>query len=173
MQKKTLNLNYLWVRLLFFVLIVPVLISINGCASGNYGTLKRNAELNEVFVTSQVLPDYVYYYSGGYNNPRAILGIHKDYQLVPSSLWLDIEMTSAQMEVWIRTIDPGDHTRRGYFAYYILSPKGKQVGIWYSLQDHTTIKFLEGNRIEVYPPELFLPDELFLPGDEGPRRRGF
>ena len=144
-----------------------VLIIISGCASsGNRGTMKRDQGLNQQFLSYQVLPEYTYYFSGGYDKPNAILGIHKDYQLVPG-LWQSIQISTAQLEKWIRTIAPEDYRKGGYFAAYILDPDGKRAGIWYSIQDSTTVKFPGENKIEVYTPNLNQPS------GSGMRRRRF
>ena len=48
-----------------------------------------------------------------------------------------------------------DFNRTGdYYASYILDPDGKRVGVWHSVEIHATVKFLEGNKILVYTPEL-------------------
>lgn len=167
MQKKTLDLSCFRTRLISVALTFAVLIIVSGCAgSGNRGTMKRDQVLNQQFLTYQVLPDYTYYSSGGYDKPNAILGIHKDYQLVPG-LWQSVEISSAQMEKWIRTIAPEDYRKGGYFAAYILDPDGKRAGIWYSIQDSTTVKFPGDNKIEVYTPNLNQPS------GGGMRRRRF
>jgi hypothetical protein len=141
----------------------------SGCAgTGNYGTLHRDRELDQVFLSYQVLPDYKYYTSGGYDKPNAILGVHNDYILV-SDLWQSIpSVDSAQIQKWIRTIDPEDRgIGHNYFAYYILDQEGKQVGFWYSIQNFTVVKFLEENKIQVYEEnkiQVYTPD-LIQPGD--------
>ena len=167
MQKKTLDLSRILARFMPVALTFAVLIIISGCAgSGNQGTMKRDQGLNQQFLSYQVLPDYTYYFSGGYDKPNAILGIHKDYQLVPG-LWQSIQISTAQLEKWIRTIAPEDYRKGGYFAAYILDPDGRRAGIWYSIQDTSTVKFLEGNKIEVYTPDLNQR------GERGMRRRRF
>ena len=144
-----------------------VLIIISGCAgSGDRGAMKRDQGLNQQFLSYQVLPEYTYYFSGGYDKPNAILGIHEDYQLVPG-LWQSIQISTAQLEKWIRTIAPEDYRKGGYFAAYILDPDGKRAGIWYSIQDSTTVKFPGENKIEVYTPNLNQPS------GSGMRRRRF
>ena len=155
MQRKILDMSHIWLRLLTVAATVAFLTVISGCAgSGSNGTMKRDQALNQQFLSYQVLPDYTYYFSGGYDKQEAILGIHKDYQLVPG-LWQSIEISPAQLEKWIKTISPEDYKRGGYFAAYILAPDGKRAGIWYSIQDSTTVKFPGENKIEVYTPDLF------------------
>jgi len=136
---------------------------ISGCAgAGNYGSLQRDRELGQLFSAYQVLPDYRYYTSGGYDKPNAILGIHRDYRLV-SDLWQGIpDVDSAQIAKWIQTIEPEDRSLgHNYFAYYIVDPQGKRVGFWYSIQNHTVIKFLDEKKIEVYTPDLLQPGDGF------------
>ena len=152
------------------VLLVIAIISLflSGCASyANYGTFRRDRDLYNMFLSYQVLPDYNYYTSGGYDKPNAILGVHKDYLMITDVSWRSIpNVSSAQVEKWIRTIDPDDRgPGHDYFAYYILDPEGKQVGFWYSIQKYTVVKFLEENKIEVYPPELIQPGDGFGGGD--------
>ncbi|MDH3776076.1 MAG: hypothetical protein OER59_03360, partial [Desulfobulbaceae bacterium] len=42
-----------------------------------------------------------------------------------------------------------------YFAAYILDTTGKRVGAWFAIENYTTVKFLEGNKIQVYPPQQY------------------
>lgn len=157
-------------KLLLVIAIISLFIS--GCAgTGNYGTFHHDRELDNMFMSYQILPDYNYFTSGGYDKPNAILGIHKDYQMITDIDWRSIpNISSVQVEKWIRTIDPDDRSVGShYFAYYILDPEGKQVGFWYSIQNHTVVKFLEENKIEVYPPDLIQPGDEFG-GDD--RERG-
>jgi len=155
MQSNLLDISRVWIRLLAVGALFTVLIMISSCAgSGSRGTMQRDQALNQQFIAYQVLPDYTYYFSGGYDKPEAILGIHKDYQLVPG-LWQSVEITPGLMEKWIKTIAPEDYRKGGYFAAYILAPDGKRAGIWYSIQDSTTVKFPGDNKIEVYTPDLF------------------
>ena len=166
MLRKVTGMDRFERRMTVFV-VIAVIIMISGCAdSGSRGTMQRDRALDQQFVSYQVLPDYTYYFSGGYDKPNAILGIHNDYQLVPG-LWQSVEITPALMEKWIKTISPEDYKKGGYFAAYILDSEGKRAGIWYSIQDSTVVKFPGDNKIEVYTPDLFQP------GERGDRRRKF
>jgi len=144
-----------------FLLIIIFSLLFSGCAgTKNYGTIRYDRELDQMFLSYQVLPDYNYYTSGGYDKPNAILGVHKDYKLV-SDLWQSRpNVDSAQMKKWIRSISPEDYRARGYSAAYILDPNGKKAGFWYSIQNSTVIKFPGGNNIEVYTPDLNQPGEF-------------
>lgn len=127
-----------------------------GCAGGNYGKLDRDRDLDNMFLNYEVLPDHRYYTTGGYDSPSAILALHRDYELDnPADLWIAIpNVSSAQVRKWVDTIAPEQDYRYSgsYFASYILDPDGKRIGVWYSYETFTTIKFFEGNRIQVYTP---------------------
>ncbi len=131
-----------------------------GSAAGTvYGTLDRDRDLDNMFHRYEVLQDYNYYTSGGYDAPNAILLIHKDYELDnPGNLWVPIPYVDyEQMRKWVSVISSDqDFNRSGnYYAAYILDQNGQRVGVWYSVEIFATVKFLEGNKILVYTPELF------------------
>lgn len=146
--------------MLVCLVLSTVIAALVGCATtGDRGTLQRDRDLNNSILAYEVLPDHNYYFSGGFGRPNAILAIHKDYQLV-SDLWQSVQVDSGQMQKWISAIAP--HAipgPSGYFAAYILDPDGNRVGFWYSIQSTTTIRFLEGNKIEIFTPSLDQPME--------------
>ena len=164
MKRKVVNKSSVWTKLIAFYLISAIAVTLVGCAArGNRGTLQRDQELNRMILAYEVLPDHNYYFSGSFDRPNAILGIHKDYQLV-SQLWQTVQISSPQLKKWIGTIAPENYRgSTGYFAAYILDPDGKKVGIWYSIQNTTTVEFLEGNKIKVNSPDLYPPSKLETP----------
>jgi hypothetical protein len=151
-------------RIFISVTAVLTFLLVAGCAGGNYGSLDRDRELDNMFLRYEVLPDHNYYATGGYDAPAAILAIHKDYELVNTgNLWVRVpNVNYAQMRKWVNTIAPDQNYRRSsaYFAAYILNPEGERVGAWYAIESSTTVKFLENNKIQVYPPNLKQDFEL-------------
>jgi hypothetical protein len=145
-------------RLFLSLAIILALFLLAGCATGgNYGKLERNRDLDNMFLRYEVLPDHRYYSTGGFDAPSAILAVHTDYELDNSgNLWRGVpNVDYAQMRKWIDTIAPEQNYRvGGYFAAYILDLNGKRVGAWYSIESQTTVKFLEGNKIQVWTPNL-------------------
>ena len=128
-------------------------------AAGNiYGSLDRDRDLDNMFRNYEVLQDYNYFTSGGYDAPNAILLIHKDYKLDnPGNLWVPIPyVDNEQMRKWVSIISSEqDFNRSGnYYAAYILDQNGQRIGVWYSVEVFATVKFLEGNKVLVYTPEL-------------------
>jgi hypothetical protein len=164
MKNKIFYLRNIWTGLIASLVIYAVAGLLTGCAtSGTKGTMQTSQELNQKFLNYEVVQGYNYYYSGSFDRPNAILGIHEDYQLV-SQLWKPAQVSSAQLAKWIGSIAPEEYRGpSGYSAAYILDPEGKKVGIWYSILNTTTIKFLEGNKIEVNSPDLYPPSKLEKP----------
>jgi len=137
---------------------VFMLVILAACAPGNYGTLVWDRELDDTFVSYQILPEHRYYITGGYGAPAAILAIHSDYQLENSAnLWIPVpDVKSSHVGRWVENLSPEENFWEGneFTAYYILAPNGDKVGAWYSGQRNTTVEFLEGNRVKVYTPNL-------------------
>jgi hypothetical protein len=157
MIEKTYDISKRWKSLMSQVAVILALFLLAGCATGgNFGKLERNRDLDNMFLRYEVLPDHRYYSTGGFDAPDAILAVHTDYELDNSgNLWRGVpNVDSGQMRIWIDTIAPEQNYRysNGYFAAYILDPTGKRVGAWYSIEPQTTVKFLEGNKIQVWTP---------------------
>jgi hypothetical protein len=157
MMEKTHNRINGWNGLSALVKTIIILFLLVGCATGgNFGKTERNRDLDNMFQNYQVLPDHRYYTTGKYNAPDAILAINSDYILDNSgNLWVPIpNVDQAQMKKWIDTIAPEQNYRgtNSYFAAYILDANGKRVGAWYSVDPNATVKFLDGNKIVVNPP---------------------
>jgi hypothetical protein len=135
-----------------------VLLLAGYAAADTYGKLVRNRDLDNMFRNYEILQDYNYYTTGGYDRPNAILLIHKDYELDnPGKLWVPIPYVDyEQMRKWVSVISSEqDFNRSGdYYAAYILDQDGKKMGVWYSVEVFATVKFLEGNRILAYTPPL-------------------
>jgi hypothetical protein len=171
MLGKTYNTFNIWNR--FFTLLTSIiaLSLLTGCVTtdGNYGTTKRDRDLDNMFLRYEVLPDHNYYTTGGYDKPDAILALHKDYELDNTKTYWRLipNVDYAQMRKWIDTIAPEQDYRysNAYFAAYILDPEGKRIGAWYAIDPHATVKFLEENKVLVHTPT---PDlDLRRPGRRG------
>jgi hypothetical protein len=60
-------------------------------AANIYGTIDMDRDLDNMFRNYEVLQDYNYFTTGGYDVPNAILLIHKDYELDnPRNFWRPI-----------------------------------------------------------------------------------
>jgi hypothetical protein len=145
------------------ILFITVTIVFGGCAE-NYGRLQRSAEVDKIFKSYQVLPDHKYYYTGPEGRPDAIMGIQRKYTL-ETTQWTEIDLTDAQLKKLIEWINFHHRDSVRYYpsGFFVLGPDGKQLGIWYSIWDFTTVIVEKDNRIRVYPP---LKDDRFGNGDD-------
>jgi hypothetical protein len=125
------------------------MVLLSGCTV-KYGSLKGNDEITEIFEKNQIVADQRYYYSGFEAIPNAIVGIHKDYQLI-SSAWKKINLTPTTLnKLIVRMQAAYTPLPRGA---WILGPDGQQLGIWYSSERVTAIRLIQENQLKLAPPE--------------------
>jgi hypothetical protein len=136
-------------------IVIITLTLIVGC-SANYGSLKRDAEVQQAFESNQVPMDYKYYYYAD-SEPYVIFGIEPKYEM-DSRMWRDISPDTAEFKEMTRWI----WEDYGYikFGADILDPNGVKVGIMYTAIRETIVKFVGDNQIVVIPhtPFLWGPD---------------
>lgn len=136
-----------------FVWIPAVFLCLTAGCLENYGRLDRSLEIDKLFEASRVLPDYRYYYAGGQNNPRAIMGIHKDYSQTNRS-WTPMPgLTAGTLKKRVAAMTNQMGRADKTYGGVIYSPAGAQVGIWYSKSNETTIRFGENREISVGLPK--------------------
>jgi hypothetical protein len=136
-------------------IVIITLTLIAGC-SANYGSLRRDAEVQQAFESNQVPMDYKYYYYAD-SEPYVIFGIEPKYEM-DSRMWRDVLPDTAEFKEMTRWI----WEDYGYikFGADILDPNGVKVGIMYTAIRETTVKFVGDNQIVVMPhtPFLWGPD---------------
>jgi hypothetical protein len=118
--------------------------------SFRYGKLKRDREVNIQFQSYKVLPDYTYYTSGQAEVPYAIIGIQNKYKLRPGN-WHEVDLTTPLLRGWISKMD----NIYGYPPYgsIIQDDNGRQIGVWYSSKQWTTVIIEDNNEVAVLAPE--------------------
>ena len=158
-------------KIVLFVSVSLLIIS-SSCVvgTGNWGTIRENHEVTRIFRSSEVVPDYNYFYYGVSLEPDTIMGIDKKYT-VQSQFWKPVALTPEQLKTWVRELDRlRDDTNfaRSYMGRYqgayILDPERSIIGIWYSKLDWGVFNFPGENVIIPYPPSL-------KPGSDGLRFR--
>jgi hypothetical protein len=119
--------------------------------SFKYGKLKRDRDVNRKFQTYKVLPNHIYYTTGLGNIPYAIIGIDKKYKLRPG-MWREVKLTTPLLRSWVSKKMDNIY---GYPPYgsMILDDNGKQIGVWYSSKQWTTVIIEENNEIAILAPE--------------------
>lgn len=163
-----------WTALLLLALSLLLL---GGCAGtvppGEKGSLILADEVTKLFEANTVLPDHVYYYSGPEAEPEAIIAIRTGFAF-QGNYWYQVAISQEQLKAWNRRIDNAHRIRLSYKGARIMAPDGRQAGVWYSLAEHTVIRFPDANTILMYTPSP-PPTGGFLDGgneDSGFRGRG-
>ena len=146
-MNKTQNPDHrVFVGSLFLIVLLSVLLS--GCQTANYGKFRHSREVAKIFKSAQVLPDHQYYYTGSNTQPDAVMGIHKDF-ILDDDLW--DKAKDIQKEIKYRV----DQMNNNLLAagYYILSPDGKQIGIYYSQWPTSPVQMDQNNKVIIYLPD--------------------
>ena len=127
-----------------------LVLALSPAAAFDYGKLQRDRETTRLFQKYEVLPDHTYYTSGQGNIPFAIIGIHNDYTLRKGP-WQQVDISPQLLRGWVDKMD----TIYGFQPYgsKILDNNGKQVGIWFSSKQWTTVVLEENNGVVVFSPE--------------------
>ena len=133
-------------------LLITALFS-GGCVVGvgvSTGSQPNSLEVENLFTAGTLLPDHSYYIQGSSVEPEAIIAISNKFQL-QSRLWGKVEWGEKELKqatFWMQSSDTGFCATDGG---YLMGPDGKQIGIWYSKRDSTTIKEVSPGVVEVYP----------------------
>ncbi len=133
------------------ILLLAVVIS-TGCTSllAASGGLQKRMEVNVIFDSGTILQDHTYYIDGPLNDPVAIIALSNEYQL-QSELWSKRELTSEELSkmVFLMRIDEvGLCTTHGGV---LTAPDGKDIGVWFSKKDTTTIREPMPGVVEIFP----------------------
>jgi len=141
---------------LLCVCLAAILLLAAGCLE-HYGRMDPSTEVDRLFEAAKVLPDYNYYYAGGQNNPRALLGIHKEYTQTNRSWTPMAELTTEILKKRVAAMTNEIGHAPETYGGAIFSPDGAQMGIWYSKSRDVTIRFGENRDVSVSLPRW--PDE--------------
>lgn len=130
--------------------LMMVFFSLTACTTANYGSLKRSADVTQLFETQKILPNHDYYFYGFERIPYAIIGIHHDYQLQSKS-WQYIKLTPVGLNQLMYRMDIVYlNPPRGA---WILDPDGNRIGIWYSSELEVAVRMRQDNKVLVSPPK--------------------
>ncbi len=130
-----------------------------GCA-GNYGGIRPDQDATKAFDNYQINPDVIYYTSGPFIYPNALIGVYKTYTL-DSDLWRKIEPTQQEFREIIKNMqEKALRFNQLQQGFAILDEKGKQIGVWYSvLTANTIVRMKENGKVVIFTPELDLYHE--------------
>jgi hypothetical protein len=133
MQKSDAHHKPIGIVLSIFIFMI---LTLSAAMAFDYGKLERDRETTWIFKTHTVVPDHKYYTSGQGDIPYAIIGIHKDYTL-RQGLWKQVNISTQLLRGWVDQMN----TIYGFQPYgsKIVDNRGKQVGIWFSSKQWTTV----------------------------------
>lgn len=137
------------------------------CASNwtkKYGSSVQDADVKALFENYEYVSNYNYFYTGIANDPEAILGIQKKYELVKVSgrinvtNWQQYEPGGEKLKELVEAIKAmrNPEQRGSTYGYIIYAPGGDQVGVMYTTNrgwglTYTDIRLKDGKQIVVTP----------------------
>jgi len=146
--------------ILFFLLFSFSLFMLS-CASNrtrNNGSSVQDDDIKTMFETYEYVSNYNYFYTGYGNDPEAIVGIKKDYELVKVSgrvnvtNWQQFEPGGDKLEELVEAMKILE--RRQPYGYIINAFGGDQVGVMYTTSwggYRSEIRLKDGSLISVTP----------------------
>jgi len=132
------------------VLCLSLFFLTSACATQNSGKLQSSNEITKIFENHEILPDYVYYYSGLQGVPDAIIGVHADYSL-RTDQWRQVDLISPTLKTWISRMQAVQLIRPQ--GAWILDAEGNRVGIWFSGLRQTAVRLQKNHRVVIVPPK--------------------
>jgi hypothetical protein len=122
----------------------------------NYGLINPSNEATLSVENYSVVKEFRYYISGADPHPNALMGLHRDYRLDPTTLWKEVEMTPKRMKEIVEGIQTKAFQYRNFaYGYDLLDDKGVRIGIWYSIPTaRSLVRRQEDGTIRVDTPDL-------------------
>ena len=138
---------------ILYLVVAGAVATLLGCAPcEECGSLKRQNDITFFFMNNEIVPGYVYYYSGRDQWPSAVMAIEPGYT-IKSEFWKPVGLEGEELSEWLKTTTIWKESRQTRLnGAEILDPNGKRVGIFFSKFDNLVTKFEADNVIHVYPP---------------------
>ena len=155
---------------LFLIVLIACLFAIQtaGClATGNYGVLRTDPEVNKEFKHNRAFENHRYYYYGWIGAPDAVIGIQNDYTLL-SNLWKAVDLDRISLQVLKDRMLNRDPTN--FDGAILKDGAGNRMGVWFSDASGATIKMAGDKQIEFIRP---LPRPIERDDDPFRRPMGF
>ena len=141
-----------------FYLILILCLSTAACSTlfRNYGRINPNGEVTKVFEGYQINPEFRYYISGADLNPNALMGLHRDYRLDPSTLWREVMMSTNRMKEIVEGMKTKAREHMMFqYGFEMSDNKGKPIGVWYSIPSARTFLRMNGDgTVRIDTPDL-------------------
>lgn len=148
----------------FILTLLMLCFLAGGCATTsqnqNWGKIVQTSEVTQLVESATVLPGHTYYFTGPEAAPDAIIAVDNRFTL-QSKYWIKVDDVAQNLKDWNRYID-NDHRFQSdnvrakvmlrYGGFWIMTPDGKQAGLWYSRHDNTIVQFPDASTIIIYAP---------------------
>jgi hypothetical protein len=145
------------------LLLFAAVFLITGCATKDFGKLVRNDEVKKTFESATVLPGHTYYFTGPEAKPDAIIALDNSFTLANKrNFWIKVDITETMLQSWNRVIDNILRVKRPYYGSRIITPDGREAGVWYSMFDYTVVKTPTPQEIIIYTPDAPVKSEIRL-----------
>lgn len=136
---------------LLFALFVMSSLAVGCAVPKNHGKMVRADEVAKNVESATVLPNHTYYFTGPEAQPDVIIAINNSFTL-QSKYWIKVDDVENKLKDWNRLIDNAHRVRNVYEGFHIMTPDGRQAGIWYSEYDYTVVQFPDPSTIILYTP---------------------
>ena len=121
------------------------------CVSMNlYGAIRGNKEVTQAFKNYELSDQYRYYTMGPGSQPKAILGVDKDYTL-ESSIWQAVDLTPEMLKTIVDLVNLGSTDKSRYWGSDVLDSAGNKVGVFYSPWRRGVVKVTTDKKVMVSP----------------------
>ncbi len=139
-------------NIVLYSTVLLSLLMLGSCvaAMSGSGGLKRRLEVEQLFDSGTLLPNYSYYSEGPPVEPEAIIAISNKFQL-QTKLWVKRDWTAKELAESVRWIRLSEFGLCRADAGVLLAPDGKEIGIWFSKKNSTVIRQPAPGVVEVYP----------------------
>ena len=148
-------------RLLILFLLLFFSLFMLSCASSwtkNNGSSVQRDEIKAMFEIYEYVSNYSYFYTGNANDPEAILGIQKNYELVKVSGRINVarwQKFEPGGKILKELVEAMNMPRKGTpYGSIINAPSGDRIGVMYATKgksSYTDIRLMDGNQLEVTP----------------------
>ena len=118
------------------------------------GLMKADAAAKKIFEDGKALPDYTYYYVGSIIEPDSVIAIKKGFTLRDSRIWTKVEdMSNTNVRTWLQAWKNDGHEFSDLNGGVILTPDGKEAGIWYSHYPGGAVMMPIPGVLDVFQPQ--------------------
>ena len=141
-------------------LLLMLCLSVAACSGSlfrNYGRINPNGDVTQAFESYRVNNELRYYVSGAHLYPNALMGLNKDYQIDPSTLWREVSgMTTAKMKEIVDNMKTKASEHQMFqYGFEMSDNKGRPIGVWYSvLWARTLLRMNEDGTVRIDTPDL-------------------